>query len=383
MLDAHSTVWMARVRSRPFGPVLRIYALVDFLAHVGANAIGSFLDMNNVNRKRKAGRRGAAPRPKRVANAAPRARSVTRRVFLDANGEPFRRFYKLDTLFNALETQAQIRGSLLLTTVQQTLGSSALSSLTFDLVHENTYRYVFVLRVSNTKRKRCSFRFIAAKNPSEHSVAVQSEFDTLSKLHARAPRCVLRPLRAGTLQFADHKGRAPSNREIFAYFTEPARGFRELVLDARGLFSLGVDSPTPLSPRDTQSVKRRIVEIVVRSYNPRSRECMGMPNLPGGHVVASCTKGRAPQVKISGASRPLSRMTPARILDSLLRASWPHRGRTVPLVPDDPAEIAQALANALGKEGAATWLKQYANAVSRGGLRSSGLLPLEAIAELT
>lgn len=330
-------------------------------------------------RKKRPGSR----RPGSARTASPPRFRLTKKNMLEEPADPaLRRYFKLETLASAVEGLLEQERSLLRTPCKNTMGSAPLTSATLELLDENTYRFVFYLRANNIKRKRATFRLVVAKNAEEHSQALTAEFDALRLLHGRVPKCCVEPVANGRIPLPDRHRRKNLSREVFAYLTAPSGGYHPLLLRADGRLAAGAQRPKSLTNPQTEAVKRRMIEILLRSCDPNARTAIRLPEVAAGHLLLDIPRDRPPQLKVCGCPGLRSRVTPALLINDIVRASWESDGRACRLLPEDPAEFLQALTNALGKKTALEWLELYRKAIKAGSQRENKMLTAARISAL-
>ncbi|MFP6595820.1 MAG: hypothetical protein VCC01_00030, partial [Candidatus Hydrogenedentota bacterium] len=282
---------------------------------------------------------------------------------MDSEGKEYKRFFKLETLTNALEKQIRTNDKFVLSSIRQVLGSMTIRNIDAEMVQESKYRFTFRLKLQSENRKQATFGLVVAKNNQECSEIVKREHSLMRILHERVPKCVVEPLKGGTIFLPDRHRRAEQDRDIYAYMTMWTGGFHELDIQSSGNLALKSPRLTRMTPGQTQAAKRRMIEIIVRTYDPNRRNAMSIPLVPvGDFIAAKQTKG-TPQLKISACTDMQNRVSPAKLIHRIVDADWKIKKQVYCLMPGDPAEFVQALTNALGKEDAMDWISQYRKAV--------------------
>ena len=299
--------------------------------------------------------------------------------FYDFQGKPFRRFYKLETLANAIEKQIMERGGIIVSSAQEVLGPTPLASIKFELFQEGAYQLIFRVLVANRKRNRETFGLVVAKNETELSAVTKNEDRNLTLLHARAPRHVVETYRGGTIYLPDRYRRREKEREVYAYVTRwPTRHY-ELGLRRNQQFFINDKEKHSFTREETERIKQRIVEIVVRTYDAGRRNCMAMPDIASGDFVVTRPKGGSPRVKLIACREILRNVRPARLIHEIVSAKWTSAGKSFYLQPSDPKWFFEAVLNASGKERGRLWLAQYAGAVKSGKFPESERLSLSGL----
>lgn len=307
------------------------------------------------------------------------------RPLFDFWGNEIKRFYKLETLASATEYMvANKRDRWLIPGVQQVLGPAPVVSLTFELFQEGRYQLIFRMRAINARRKEAQFAFVAAKRSDEISKVASTEHAILGVLHGRAPNHVVRPFTGGLVYLPDRYGRVEKGREIYAYLTQWLNGYDELGVTRSLQFYINVKTPHTFTIDQTEAIKAQMVETVVRTYDPDKQECMAMPEIASGDFVVTWPKGRnaIPRIKLIACRKTLRHMTPAKLIDAIVGASWDWGGEQVYLIPADPALLFGGFVAALGKDEATRWFTEYAQAVAARRLRQRAIFPLDVAREI-
>jgi hypothetical protein len=281
-------------------------------------------------------------------------------------GKEFERYYKLETLTNAVEGAIRGQDKFVLPSVHDVLGPAPVTRITGELFQEGRIQLIFRLRAVNANRKRASFALVAAKNHQDYSDIARAEHKNLRILYKRAPQCVVRPYRGSIVFLPDRHRRSSHNREVYVYLTEWLRGFHELGIQRNHQLYVNVANKQTFTPTQSQALKRRMVEIVLRTYDPKGRTCMGLPQLASGDFVVTKPGLGTPKLKLIACREMLQRMSPARLLNEINHAEWEWSGKPYRLAPDSSRDMVQALHNAYGKKEATRWLELYRKAVNAG-----------------
>lgn len=329
--------------------------------------------------KRAITQRAASPRKGARALVGPRIQWKNLGPRQDYWGQELKRYFNLDTLTNACEYHLKHHDRFIAPSIRRALGPSPITSMHFELFQEGRHQLIFKLGVANRNRKRQSFAFVVAKNSQEHSAVAQNEHRCLEVLHARVPQCVVRPYLGGTIYLPERHERGGERRLVYAYLTQWLGGFDELGIQRNREFFINTRSRRVLTKADREAIKRRIIEIIVRTYDPKERDCMEMPQLASGDFVISRPKQGPPQLRLIACRRMLRRMTPSKLLNTIATARWRVGNGDFHLLPEDPAELRQALTNALGKSEALRWLENYSEALRRKRFAGTRRLPRSTI----
>ena len=301
---------------------------------------------------------------------------------VDTEGNEYKRHFKIETLTNAFSKQVRTNDKFVLSTIRQVLGNNAATNIDAELVQESRYRLTFRLRVQTEKRKQATFGLVIAKNSNEYSELTRLEHSLMRILHERIPKLTVEPYKGGTIFLPDRHRRKEHDRDIYAYMTAWSSGFHELTLQNDLKFALKSNRLERMTHTQTQSAKRRMVEIILRSYDPGRRNAMSIPLNPvDSFIAAKPTKGN-PQIKLCACTDMQNRVSPAKLIHRIVGAEWNVRKQIHALLPDDPEQFVQALHNALGKTEATDWLHQYRKSVASGRLPEFHRLDLYTLEQL-
>ena len=284
-------------------------------------------------------------------------------------GEEIPRYYRLETLANAVEHHLRTRDRFIIPSVNAVMGPVPLVSMRFKLFQEGAVQLIFQLQAVNAKKNRTSLAFVVAKNATELSKTAHQEHQNLRALHVRRPEDVVEPLQGGKIFLPDRHGRKTHGREIYAYLTRWLGGYHELGVNKNLQFFINALPPHTFTRDQTEALKQRIVEIVVASYDPNQKTAMAIPQVASGDFVVTRTKSGVPRIKLIACRTLQKRVTPPRLIDRLVRAEWAWGEKTFRLVPVDPADFIAALQAALGKEETKRWLAAYERAVKVGAVK--------------
>lgn len=338
--------------------------------------------------KKRVPKRPSKGRGRKSAARAPQAKLKLRSKWkslddpLHATRPTLRRFYKPETLASAVDAMIEQKFSFIGKEIVAALGPAPLTATSFELQMETQYSFVFNARLTNAKRARATLRLVVAKNAEEHTRTLKEEFAGLTHLAKLVPRCVAQPLHCGNIFLPDRHRRKSGEREIFSYLTETVGSFRPLTSNTQGRMALASSPPRILTKKQITEVQRRLIEIVIRSYDPKTKQRIRIPDLTSGHILANFPKDRPCQLKITGCPGLIRKSVPASTLNDILTTTWSTARNHLNVAPDDPDEIMQALTNALGKNHALYWLSQYRRSVTSKRHAESGLLPLDYVNSL-
>lgn len=321
----------------------------------------------------------ASPRRADAPLKGPRVRWKGFRPLFDFWGHEIKRFYKLETLASAVEWSLQTRDRFIIPSVQDLLGPGAVTTLSFELFQEGKFQLIFRLKAGNARRKEGLFAFVVAKRTGDFSTVAAAEHRNLEMLNARARGQVVRPFRGGNLFLPDRHRRAEHGREVYAYLTQWLSGYHELGVAENLHFIMNIVPRHTFSLAQTDALKGNMIEIIVKSYDPRKGECMEMPQIASGDFVVTPPGKGGPRLKLIACRHFLKHVTPAKLIHKMASASWPWGDRIVYLMPEAPEIFFESIVSAAGTENARTWLSQYAEAVSANRLPEPETLPAELV----
>ena len=281
----------------------------------------------------------------------------------DIEGKEYKRHYKIETLTNALSKQIRTNDKFVLSSIRDTLGNVPVKNIEFELVHESRYRFTFKLKILAANRKQATFGLVVAKNHKEYSELTKNENTFMRILHERIPKMSVQPLKGGTIFLPDRHKRKEFDRDVHAYMTTWQGGFHEMGLQNNLNFNVKTPRITRMTPTQTESVKRRMVEIILRTYDPTRRNAMSIPISPVTDFFASKPASGTPHIKLAACTDMQNRVSPAKMIHRIVSAEWVINKKVFCLMPSDASEMMQAITNALGKESAIDWLTQYKKAV--------------------
>lgn len=288
------------------------------------------------------------------------------RPMYDFWGNELKRFYKLETLANATEIALREKDRFICAGIQSVLGPAEVTSLAFDLFQEGRYQFIFRLRAANARVRRGNFGFVVAKNEKECSAVAQAEHRHLRTLFQRAPQHVVKPFLGGTIYLPDRHHRPKFGRDIYAYLTEWLGNYDELGVDRNLQFFANVPKRHTFTIAETELLKGQMAEIIFRTYDPKSRVGMALPEIASGDFVVRHGPKAAPRLKLIACRRLINRLSPSALLDKLLDASWDWGGRRLYLAPAEPQTLWDALTRAVGPNTAREWVGRYVEAVTAG-----------------
>jgi len=295
-------------------------------------------------------------------------------------GNELKRFYKLETLSSATEIMLRGKDRFIRAGIQSVLGPAEVTSLAFDLFQEGRYQLIFRLRAANARARRANFGFVVAKNEKECSAVAQAEHRHLRTLFQRAPQHVVKPFLGGTIYLPDRHRRPEFGRDIYAYLTEWLGNYDELGVDRNLQFFANVPKRHTFTIAETELLKGQMAEIIFRTYDPKNRAGMALPEIASGDFVVRHGPKTPPRLKLIACRNLITRLSPTKLLDQLLDASWDWGGRRLYLAPVEPQTLWNALARAVGSDTAREWVNRYTEAVAAGKYPARNAHYLEELA---
>ena len=285
----------------------------------------------------------------------------------EKGSDEFKRFYKLETLGNAIEYMIkQGNDRFILPAIQQKLGPATVSSLHFSLIQENRHRLVFRLRAGNSRKKQTNFALIAAKKNLKDSTLVADEHATLRTLFTRCTKHIVQPFRGGTVYLPDRYRRADKGREIYLYLTQWLPGYQPLGVNSNTQCMVNTEPRHTFSKIQTENIKAKIIEIILCTYDEKMQNLMALPDIQGGDFYVKHVPKGMPLVKLSASRKLYEQAKPGQILSSLLNASWSCGGdQHFQLAPETPELFWVSVQKALGKDIAPVWIRDLLRFTSR------------------
>lgn len=265
-------------------------------------------------------------------------------------GHELKRFYQLETLASATGKLLQDNDRFILPSIQSVMGPAEITALSFELFQEGRYQLIFRLNAMNARKKRASFSFVASKNAEEASAVARNEHRNLRDLHLRAPQAIVQPFKGGAIYLPDRYKRPGHGREIYAYLTQWLHGYDELGINKNLQCIANIPRTHTFTLAETETIKGRIVEILFRTYDPKTRTAMALPEIASGDFVINWSKKEALKIKLIACRSIISKTDPARILEQVLRASWDWNGKRFYLFPAEPETLYLAIIQALGPD---------------------------------
>jgi len=309
------------------------------------------------------------PRKKVRPAGGPAIRWSGERPMYDYWGNELKRYYRFDTLANAVEGLFRGGENFITHSAKSEMGPGNLTTFHFELFQEGRYQLIFKLSIGNAQRKKAVFAFVVAKNHQECTTVAKAEHRILNTLHERIPQTVVKPYRGGVLFLPDRHGRKEHGRSIYAYMTQWLSGFEELGVDKNLQFIVNIAKRHTFTLAETDNLKGQMIEAIVKSFDPKVRDCMALPEIASGDFVVRKPPKGMPKVKLIACRRLVQRMGPVRLLEKILSTTWVWGEREFSLCPNEPKVFHDALVRGLGKETAALWCEQLRAAYEGGKVK--------------
>ncbi len=299
----------------------------------------------------------------------------------------YKRFYKLETLKNAVEKALREKDRFLFASIQRHLVCGPPGVVKCDFVYEDALRLVFTLVASNKARKQVALRLVVAKNHEECSAQILAEYEVLTALHQRAPECVVEPCGHGMLYLPDRHHRREVNREVFGYFTKDAPGLSPLYVASNTQLAPHAPKPMRYSKKESEALKLALIRLVVRLYDEATAtgvdpaglypECLAVPERAqedGRMLLLQCKQVR-------------KRLYRHKLIHNLLFSVLKTGATVLPLAPARPDDFYDVLCALLPKDTARAWCQAFlAKASTMNAHEHEELLPgreyLAALGEL-
>lgn len=253
----------------------------------------------------------------------------------------------------------------------------------FELFQEGRFQLIFHMAAGNTKGRQAHCAVVAAKREGEVSKIARREHENLIVLNGRAPEHVVRPYFGGQVFMARAKpGKGGQPRFIYIYTTQWLHDYHEMGVQRDMQFYINTAKPITFTLAHTEAIKRKITEIIARTYSPETRDCMEMPQVASGDFVVTKPSRGEPNVKLIACRKLLRNMTPEKVVGRIVRSHWDWGGRPFTLCPAEPRTLLDGLAAARGPEEAGLWARAYCDAAKSRILPPPALWPVSALRSL-
>lgn len=310
--------------------------------------------------------------------------SIRTKWELDAPGThpatpPTRHFFSRDSLASALDV-AVFRGEPLL--FAGAGGKENVTGVMGSLVAENSYCIELLLKFKAGKHRAPALRLIVARNGEELSQMVRAEAKHLAALAPRLKNAVPAVRQSGTLLLPERHQKQARNRRIAAYATAPLLDSVYCGIGQRDQLVAYSTSPRLLSVDATDAVKQHIIELCLRSFDPRTRTAMPPPDLLRGAMRLSTRDLPQGRVVLCGCPFLWDHIDPAALLHRLTGFDWKEGNQQMPLLPADHALLRDAMLAALGKADAREWARAYVTALENGRYKPHHRFPIAEAKQL-
>lgn len=287
-----------------------------------------------------------------------------------------KRFYRMDTLINGVQSLLENKQCWILLAIQSYLGPADVNKLTFHVDREDRHGLYFRLEAANVAGKRGKFTFMAARNHQEHTRGLERRIECIDRASRCAPKQSLQLFGMGPIFLPDRQGRPSQSRALAAAVTSWSGG-KTAAWRRGGQIVLNGDRPEVLKRADTDDIRAQVTELVLRCYDPIQRDGIAPPHLDTGDLLITRVPRAGVRVHYAGGNVLSRRPNPVRLLARLFEdrdgGIW---------LPEDPEGFLQAATAALGEESAKNWLRDYVKQADCGSVTSPGKAYVDALREL-
>lgn len=274
-----------------------------------------------------------------------------------------RHFFSRDSLASALDV-AVFRGEALL--FAGLGGSAGITGTSGSIVAENSYAIELEIKFKAGKRRVPPLRLVVARNGEELSQMVRAEAKHLATLAPRLKAALPVVQQSGTLLLPERHQKKPQSRRIAAYATATLPDSVYCGIGQRDQLLGYTSSPRLLSLDATDSVKQCVIELCLRSFEPRAHTAMPPPDLMRGAMRLATRNLTQGQVVLCGCPFLWDHIDPASLMHRLTGFDWKEGDRQMPLLPADHELLRDAMLAALGKAAAREWVGDYLTALENG-----------------
>lgn len=306
----------------------------------------------------------------------PRARSSSSAVRtnweLDDPGlhpavESMRHFFSRDSLASALDVAVYRGDPFLFAGPGGEASTGGISAMSGVLVAENSYSIEVAIRFRAPKRHLPNLRVVVARNGEDLSQMLRAEAKNLTALAPRLKTALPTMLRTGTLLLPErNQAKKVQSRRISAYATTSVHDSVYGGVGQRDQMRVYTASPRLLSVDATDDVKRNVIELCLRSFDPRTHTAMPPPDLVRGAMRLSTREPGRARVVLCGCPFLWDHIDPVALLHRLTGFDWKEGNKQMPLLPTDQALLGEAMIAALGEAPARAWAKDYVAALGSG-----------------
>lgn len=271
---------------------------------------------------------------------------------------PGKRFYKMETLSNAVEKCLQEKDRFIWAGLKSAVNESSLASVVCDLVYEDAVRLVFSVTLATPARKNVHLRLVVAKNHEECSAAINKECATLAALHERNPQRVVPVAERGVIYLPDRHMRREINREVSAYMYKSPAALTPLYVASSSQLGPRGAKPLRFSLKETETLRKSIVGLLAGCYDEKSFTGVDPKDLtPECFAVQS--PGGDDAVLLVQCPRLRKRMPPGQLVQKLIFGTLGTGATRLAIAPTRPADFFQALARTVSPEKARKWCSAF------------------------
>ena len=275
---------------------------------------------------------------------------------------PEKRFYKLETLQNAVRKAVNERDRFIFSTLQTYLGGAP-GSIKCDLVYEDAIRLVFHVNTARKAGKRTVFRLVVAKNHEECSKKLLGEYEALKALHARAPSQVVEPCGHGIIYLPDRHHRREINREVFGYFTKELPGVSPLYVASSTQLAPHALTPLRFSKKESELLRLALTRLTVSLYDEDGATGLDPAGLYPECLAVSDNSRKMDVLVLVQCRQLRKRLYRYKLIHNLLFGTLQTGAAVFPLAPARPDHFFQALCDVVPEEKARAWCQTFLDKV--------------------
>jgi hypothetical protein len=135
---------------------------------------------------------------------------------------------------------------------------------------------------------------------------------------------------------------------------------------AESQLATGIKQPRLMTRDETDTIRRRIMELCLRAYEPETRRGAVPPDIDRGALrVTTQTHGKR-EIWFVTCPTVWTRIDAVTLLHRLIGFEWRKKNVVLPLLPSSPELVLEALSNALGKKAGRQLLLDYGSALESG-----------------
>ncbi len=286
-----------------------------------------------------------------------------------------------DTLAQCIQFTIE-RGRLRMLTAALPKGAQ-ITGATGRLLHVSDYAIEFSLHVRTQSGKHpIPFRLVAARNDRDRGDVLKSEIRNLTWLAPRLPKNAPAIVSSGNVFQPDRRGRSEMHRTLPAYLTRPLPEAQPCTFGNTDQLATGSPIAKLLTRHDTDHVRRRIVELCLRAFDPAARRAMPPPDIARGSLRLALQARSVPELWFTSCPMLWERLDAVTLLHRLAGFEWKQGNLMLPLLPPSHHDLLSAVTSALGKQGGRDLLTQYAAALEAGRFPEHRRFPRSAVSEI-